>query len=143
MTTRGVEAMTTRRRFLMIAAAAMATGSAARAATPYVWQGAALGARATIRLTHPQAEAITARASAEISRLESIFSLYRADSALSVLNAQGRLDAPPFQLLECLTLSGSVHSATGGLFDPTVQRLWQAPAEAAVAGRSLSGTERK
>lgn len=135
--------MTTRRRFLMIAAAAVATGSAARAATPYVWQGAALGARATIRLTHPQAEAITARASAEISRLESIFSLYRIDSALSVLNAQGRLDAPPFELLECLTLSGSVHSATGGLFDPTVQRLWQAHAEAAVAGRSLSATERK
>ena len=35
--------MTTRRRFLMIAAAAMATGTAARAA-PFVWQGAALGA---------------------------------------------------------------------------------------------------
>ena len=53
--------MTTRRRFLMIAAAAMATGTAARAA-PFVWQGAALGARATIRLTHPKAAEITARA---------------------------------------------------------------------------------
>lgn len=135
--------MTTRRRFLMIAAAAMATGTAARAAAPYVWQGSALGARATIRLTHPQAAEITARAAAEIERLEQVFSLYRADTALARLNAQSRLEAPPFELLECLSLSGSVHHATGGLFDPTVQRLWQAHAEAATAGRGLTASERQ
>lgn len=134
--------MTTRRRFLMIAAAAMATGTAARAA-PFVWQGAALGARATIRLTHPKAAEITARAAAEIERLEQVLSLYRANSALSQLNTRSRLDAPPFELLECLTLSASVHHATGGLFDPTVQRLWQAHAEAAVAGRDLTEADRQ
>ncbi len=134
--------MTTRRRFLMIAAAAMATGTAARAA-PFVWQGAALGARATIRLTHPKAAEITARAAAEIERLEQVFSLYRANSALSQLNTRSRLDAPPFELLECLTLSASVHRATGGLFDPTVQRLWQAHAEAAEAGRDLTEGDRQ
>lgn len=134
--------MTNRRRFLMIAAAAIATGGTARA-TPFVWQGSALGARATIRLTHPDAAGITSRAALEIERLENIFSLYRTDSALSQLNATGKIDAPPFELLECLSLSGSVHAATSGRFDPTVQRLWQAHAEAAVANRPISAEERK
>lgn len=133
--------MTTRRRFLMIAAAALATAGTARA-TPVVWQGNALGARATIRLAHPDATAITARAASEIDRLENIFSLYRANSALSALNATGRLTAPPFELLECLSLCGSVHTATAGRFDPTVQRLWQAHAQAATANRPLTAAER-
>lgn len=131
-----------RRRFLQISAAAMALASPARAAPVYRWQGVALGARATIRLTHPDAKAITDRAAAEISRLEDIFSLYRADSALSVLNRQGSLDAPPFELLECLSLAGSVHHASGQRFDPTVQPLWQAHAQAAVEGRSITARER-
>lgn len=133
--------MTNRRRFLMIAAAALATASTARA-TPFVWQGAALGARATIRLAHPDAAAITARAAAEIDRLEDIFSLYRSTSALSRLNVTGHLTTPPFDLLECLSLCGTVHTATAGRFDPTVQRLWQAHAQAAIANRPLSATHR-
>ena len=75
--------------------------------------------------SHPDAPAIVARAVAEIDRLEGIFSLYRQSSALSQLNRTGRLDAPPFELLECLALCSRVHSATHGLFDPTVQPLWQ------------------
>lgn len=133
--------MTNRRRFLMIAAAAIATGGTARAA-PFVWHGAALGARATIRITHPDAAALTSHAAAEIDRLENIFSLYRANSALSQLNATSRLTAPPFELLECLSLCGTVHAATDGRFDPTVQRLWQAHASAALANRPLSARER-
>lgn len=124
-----------RRRFLTISAAAAglaATG--ARAAPPRVWTGVALGARASIRLDHPRAEAIAARAAAEISRLEGIFSLYRADSALSRLNADAALAMPPAELLECLTLAGTVHRASGGAFDPTVQPLW-----ALWAGRISAG----
>jgi thiamine biosynthesis lipoprotein len=132
--------MLNRRRFLTISAAAVALPRRTMA-SPHVWSGAALGARATIRITHPDAPAITARAAAEIDRLEGVFSLYRPDSALARLNATGRLDAPPFELLECLTLAGSVHLASGGLFDPTVQRLWEAHAEAAIAGRRIAGDE--
>lgn len=142
--------MTNRRRFLMIAAAAatgLATSGAASAAksaqVPYVWQGAALGARATIRLTHPDAAAITARAAAEIDRLEDVFSLYRSGSALARLNNAGRIASPPFELLECLSLCGTVHRATAGRFDPTVQRLWQAHAVAATQGRAISPDERR
>ena len=60
----------------------------------------------------------------EITRLERIFSLYRADSALSRLNRQGRLDAPPLELVELLAFSARVSAATGGAFDVTVQPLW-------------------
>jgi len=115
----------TRRRFLAISAALpIVAGLPARAATPYRWRGVALGAEAEIILDHPDAAAITTRAAAEIARLEQVFSLYKADSALSQLNAKGTLAAPPFELLECLALCGQIHAATGGMFDPTVQPLW-------------------
>lgn len=115
----------TRRRFLAISAALpIVAGLPARASSLYRWHGVALGAEAEILLDHPDAAAITARAGAEIARLEQIFSLYRSDSALSQLNAKGTLAAPPFELLECLSLCSRIHAATGGLFDPTVQPLW-------------------
>lgn len=115
----------TRRRFLAISAALpVVAGLPARASSLYRWRGIALGAEAEILLDHPDAPAITTRAAAEISRLEQVFSLYRADSALSQLNATGALAAPPFELLECLGICGRIHAATTGLFDPTVQPLW-------------------
>ena len=128
--------MTTRRRFLAISAAAFALPATANAQQVYTWSGMALGARATIRLAHADAHAITARVAAEIDRLGDVFSLYRRDSALARLNQSGALNAPPFELLECLSLAGAVHQATGGLFDPTVQPLWAAYAEA-VAKRQV------
>ncbi|WP_323005663.1 FAD:protein FMN transferase [Pseudorhodobacter sp.] len=125
--------MTSRRRFLTISAAALALPTMARATGVYTWTGIALGARATIRLAHPEAEAITTRAAAEIARLEGIFSLFQTQSAVSQLNATATLANPPFELLECLSLAGAVNHATGGLFDPTVQPLWATYAEAAGA----------
>lgn len=135
--------MTSRRRFLTIsAAAALAFAAPARATQPlYIWKGTAMGSAATIRLAHPQAEAIVTRAQTEIDRLEDIFSLYRPHSTLTRLNAAGALDEPPFELLECLTLAASVHQATQGRFDPTIQRLWQMQAEAAAAHRSPSAQD--
>jgi thiamine biosynthesis lipoprotein len=56
--------------------------------------------------------------------LEGVFSLHLADSALTRLNAQGRLDAPPFELVELRGRARRIHAATGGAFDPTVQPLW-------------------
>lgn len=132
----------TRRRFLSIAAALPALAALpARAADLYRWRGIALGAEAEILLAHPDAEAITTRAAAEIDRLEGIFSLFRTDSALSRLNATGTLEAPPFELLECLALSGRVHAATAGLFDPTVQPLWALYATRYAAGQSPSAQD--
>ena len=128
-----------RRRFLTIAAAATAlAGRAAHATLLHQWRGIAMGASATITLAHPDPAPIIAAATAEIARLEAVFSLHRADSALNRLNAQGRLDHPPFELLDCLGLCATVHQATGGLFDPTIQPLWAAHAEAHSQGRAPS-----
>lgn len=128
-----------RRRFLSLSAmmaGGVMLGLPARAMAVTRWHGQALGAEASIALAHPDAAAIITRARAEIARLEQIFSLYRSDSVLVALNASGRFDAPPFELLECLGLCGAVHRASGGMFDPTVQPLWQAYAESYALGRA-------
>ena len=135
-----------RRRFLQISAAAAVgavAGRPAAALAPVQWRGTTMGAGASITLAHPRAEILIDSARAEIARLERIFSLHDPASALARLNATGQLAAPPFELLECLALCGSVHAASGGRFDPTVQPLWQlyaesaghAPAQAALAAR--------
>ena len=132
----------TRRRFLTISAAATGLiGMPARAAELYEWRGIALGAEAAIYRAHPDAKAITERAALEISRMEGIFSLYRGTSALARLNRDGRLDAPPFELLECLSLCGEVHRASEGAFDPTVQPLWSLYAERYSAGQVPTAPE--
>lgn len=128
--------MLNRRRFIAISAALMAPLPAAAAL--HTETGQALGAKVTLRLAHPDAPAIAARAMAEIARLEDIFSLYREGSALMRLNAAGTLDTPPFELLECLSLAGAVHAASGGRFDPTVQPLWALQAAAAIAGQEVT-----
>lgn len=131
-----------RRRFILIGSAAALAAGGARAAVPVrEWRGIALGAEARLILAHPDADRMIAAALAELSRLEAIFSLYRTDSALARLNATGRLDLPPSELLEVLSLAGLVHEATGGLFDPTVQPLWQAHAVAGAAHRAVTEEE--
>lgn len=127
-----------RRRFLTVSAAALAfpRGAAAKAAEAR-WQGAALGAPASVVLAGiDQAEArpVFARLEMALDRLEGLFSLYRPDSALSRLNRDGRLQAPPPEMLEVLSLAGSLHEGSQGAFDPTVQPLWQALAAGGDAG---------
>ena len=127
----------TRRRFLAISAALPMVAALPASAAPVTrWQGVAMGAVATLRLAHPDAKAIAARVWAEIDRLEAIFSLHRPDSALVALNADGRLDAPPFELLECLGLCAAVHAASAGAFDPTIQPLWALYATSHAAGHA-------
>lgn len=123
-----------RRRFLTIAAAAASAGTlplgnTAHAETTRHWLGTALGARASIRLDHPDAYNIIIAIRAELDRLEQIFSLYRASSELSRLNGSGKLLHPSFEMVELLSLCDSIHSATSGLFDPTIQPVWATYAE--------------
>jgi thiamine biosynthesis lipoprotein len=128
-----------RRRFLKITASAcgvLVAGlpATAGAAALTQWRGVALGAGASITLRHRDADRIISACRAEIDRLEDIFSLYRPGSALSHLNAAGRLDDPPFEMLELLGLCGAIHAATAGLFDPTIQPLWAVYAESHAQG---------
>ena len=116
----------TRRRFVTIAAVAAATP--ARAAEPAIWNGRALGADARIVLIGAdpqQARHLFAKVEAEIAHVDSHFSLHR-DSALTRLNRNGRLPHPAPEIAALFALAGEVHAATGGVFDPTIQPLWQA-----------------
>ncbi len=121
-----------RRRFLRIAAsfagyAALRPDRGLTAPAQHLWRGVALGAACEIQLYHPDAtaaERLIAACVAEARRLESVFSLHRPDSALSRLNRDAILEAPPADLLRLLSECHEVHNLTCGAFDPTVQPLW-------------------
>ncbi len=130
--------MITRRRTLCILAGSAILpllGQSAGANTRQ-WSGIALGAKARIILDHKDAKTLIARAISEIERLEQIFSLYRSDSQLSVLNREGQLFNPSFDLIQLLTVCSSLNARTKGVFDPTIQALWSLYAREYAAGRT-------
>jgi thiamine biosynthesis lipoprotein len=63
-----------------------------------------------------------------VRRLEGIFTLYLADSAVSRLNGAGVLRAPPFELLEVLDAARTLTGLSHGAFDVHVQPFWTAHA---------------
>jgi thiamine biosynthesis lipoprotein len=139
-----------RRKFVTISAAAAGLAlipfgaSKQSAAAPLIeWRGLSLGSVATIRLHHfdeVAARRLIEQAVAEAQRLETVFSLYRADSSLCELNRSGVLVAPPRELAELLALCDSFWRKTGGAFDPSVQPLWRCYADHfAVSGRAATG----
>lgn len=136
----------TRRRALGLLAAAAGLPLALRAtratAAVVTWHGRALGAPTTLILHHPDraaAERLLTACAAELSRLEAIFSLYRADSALSELNRVGALASPPPELVAILEDCRRYHAATASVFDPTIQPLWRLYASHFAAGGASEG----
>jgi thiamine biosynthesis lipoprotein len=131
-----VSAAPTRRRFIRIAAAASlaqlaGSGAGVRAEEDRftAWRGLAMGNLAQIEVRHPdraRAARILAAATREIARLEAVFTLYRAGSALVRLNRAGLLVDPPLDLVRLLTEARHYSESTGGAFDVTVQPIWQA-----------------
>ncbi len=94
---------------------------------PTFWRGQAMGAPAKIILYYPDrsiAERLLRKAAQEAERLENIFSLYRVDSELTKLNRNGALASPSPDLVEVLRICHECWKASDGLFDPTVQPLW-------------------
>lgn len=135
--------MTSRRRFISILAgsAALPLMGQSAFATPTQWRGIAMGANAQIILHHPDAEELIKMAITEIDRLEAIFSLYRENSQLSILNRGGSLLAPAFEMVELLSISSAINARTNGAFDPTVQTLWMLYAETISAGSHPSESQ--
>ncbi|MGR3793769.1 FAD:protein FMN transferase [Vannielia sp. SX4] len=131
-----------RRRFLSITACFVALPLAAQAA-PQRWRGRALGAEAEIVL-HGQAGAARA-AFAEIEQVlgavEASFSLHDPASELSQLNREGRLSVLP-RFTALMELTDQLHTATHGLFDPTVQPLWWSLFEGRETDRAAIGWTR-
>ena len=122
----------TRRRAISILAAATAgavVGGPARSSTDYEWRGVAMGADATILfngIERDTARAVIELVEVEIDRLEGALSLFRRDSELCRLNRDRFLQSPSADLRRALTLAIDTAMASGGLFDPTVQVLWEA-----------------
>jgi FAD:protein FMN transferase len=116
-----------RRRFLQITASALALPGRAMAET--TWQGVALGADVSITLcgNAAGAEAAIAGTQSILAQMEAEFSLFDHKSSLSRLNRAGSL-MPSAEFRAICDAAGHAHQLTGGLFDPTVQRLWLARA---------------
>lgn len=127
-----MSAVMSRRRFIAFVAAAAglplllkAGGSQAR---PVRWDGTALGAPASIQLYHADEALARAAISAgleELRRLEAIFSVYRPDSSISKLNREGVLENAPDDFIAMLTRALSLARISDGVYDPTIQPVWQ------------------
>lgn len=93
----------------------------------YEWRGVAMGAEARIVFCGGDAVSDAVQmAVAEIERLEEILSLFRGESEICRLNRDGVLAAPSGDMRRALALGLSVAQTSGGLYDPTVQALWEA-----------------
>lgn len=120
-----------RRRLMIMAAvlplAAWRIQQSAEAA-PLRWQGLAMGAPASLVLHHggdtAGAQVALTATLAELSRLEGLFSLFRADSVLSQLNRTGRVDNAPPEFVALLHTALDMAARSGGVFDPSIQPLW-------------------
>ncbi|MDJ0613716.1 MAG: FAD:protein FMN transferase [Rhizobiaceae bacterium] len=119
-----------RRRFLQISAAVTAIPSAAFAA-PAEWRGFAFGAEVSIKLYGGTFDTQIAldKAVQRMIDLEKLFSIYDPESAVSELNRSGILFNPPDDMSRLLAHVDFVHEKSSGLFDPTVQRIFEAKAQ--------------
>jgi thiamine biosynthesis lipoprotein len=92
------------------------------------WQGEVLGAVSELALWHTDAalaQRAILRVRGEIARYERIFSLYRPDSEISRLNAEGALAKPSPELRVLVEASQRLSVLSGGAFDISVQPLWR------------------
>ena len=106
-------------------ASAMRFGRDMRAVTRSAW---ALGSEVTmtvVGLPNDQATRAIDAALAEIELVESVMSLYRADSPLCRLNRDRVLRDPHPYLLDVLAMAEQTSCRTDGAFDITVQPLWE------------------
>lgn len=124
-----------RRRFIAIAASSAAitalpfTSMATTIEPLYRWNGVAMGAAASLQFhgkTAAESKVLCSLCLNEIVRLERIFSLYEPQSALNQLNRHGVLENAPKELIELVTLSKKFGDVTDGMFDVTIQPVWQA-----------------
>ncbi len=93
----------------------------------HTWNGEALGAVSSMMIWHPNADfarQTMARMLSEVARLDAVFSLFRNESELSRLNREGVIRNPSRDLVTVMEAGRAMGAASGGAFDPTVQRLW-------------------
>lgn len=134
-----------RRRFIRVAASAATLAVAgwtgvrafAEDPAPLSWRGLVLGNLASIEIRHTdpgKGARLIELARSEIARLEAVLSLYRPDSALSMLNRAGVLRDPPLDLIQVLSDARRFGAISEGAFDVTVQPLWRVYADHFMTG---------
>ncbi|CAM5203934.1 FAD:protein FMN transferase [Oligella ureolytica] len=92
------------------------------------WRGIALGADAQLKIYHDDkidARRLLEMVLQEVERQEMLFSLYREDSVLSRLNRDGEVSGFAGDFYYLMSLVDEHVKLTQGVFDPTVQVLWQ------------------
>ena len=122
----------TRRRAITILAATAAglvggRSDSCPAVVDHEWRGFAMGTDARIVFSgvdKDSAHSAAAMAAVEIERLERALSLFRPDSEIVRLNRDKRLPSPSGDMDRALNLALAIALRTHGLFDPTVQTLW-------------------
>lgn len=67
---------------------------------------------------------VSQKCSNRLREIESLFSLYNPESAISRLNRDGKLVNPPPEFLDLIRSALDYGRKTGGIFDITVQPLW-------------------
>jgi len=117
----------TRRRMMTITAAACLTGSGASAKTNR-FSFIALGTDAQLSLPGDpvRAEKAMRACRREVARIESLFSLWKPNSALSRLNLHGSVSVNDPRFVELISHAREISHLSGGGFDVTVQPLWTA-----------------
>jgi len=104
----------------------------ARGLREHVAADLAFGTTISLKVLHADqgvARAALGDALAAVRDIDRLMSLYRADSQLSRLNRDGRLDAPDPRLVEVLQQAVALSAQTTGAFDVTVQPMWDAAAQ--------------
>ena len=139
-----MSARLTRRRAVLGACGLAAAGiagfrahAAARGLVARSRAGLAFGTTISLTAAGPDPDALDAALTEGIAAMRAVeheASLFRPDSALSRLNREGRLDAPPHHLATMLGFALTLAETTGGAFDPTVQPLWPLWSRAAEGG---------
>ena len=124
-----------RRRFLTLSVATSAAALVparlmAQTKAPIIWTGIVLGADASIKIYGDEAKAHLAIKSAlsVIKEHETQLSIYDPSSSLSRLNKSGKLDLHEEQdssLYQLTLQSKIINQNTDGLFDPTIQPLFE------------------
>lgn len=107
-------------------------GGATAAGQALLWRRRAIvgfGTTLSLQAAHEDEGTLDRALDAAVTTLrciEALMSLFDAGSALSRLNRDGLLIAPPVEMLELLQIAQAVSRGSDGAFDVTVQPLWQA-----------------
>jgi len=118
-----------RRRAITLCGAATLCGlsSCRRTAPPRTYTGFAFGTEVHFQIhgiTEHEFDEVSALCTTRLTEIQSLFSLYDPDSAISRLNRDGRMANPPGEFLHLIRSALEFGEKTGGIFDITVQPLW-------------------